>query len=169
MKKIILILFLVCAAFCMSACTNYNTSPVQIPNPWVDCNQDMELAKSTAGFGFPVNLKNYKIRAMKDMIEVRYMIDPDREVTIRKSAENMKTDENGLADISGDYNAYPVTETIRLKGEVPFLIRRDSSKIYVANFSAETGIYSIQCSQGLTINEIEQIYEIIAAADAPKW
>lgn len=168
MRNFISILFLVCTAFCMSACTNYNTGSNQIPNPWVDCNQNMKLAQKTAGFGFPVDLKNYKIRAMKDMIEVTYMIDTNREVTIRKSAENVKTDENGLADISGDYNVYPVTETIRLNGEVPFLIRRDNDKIYVANFSAEAGLYSMQCPQGLSLDEIEKIYEIIADADAPK-
>lgn len=163
--KNVIIVSLICLTVGLCGCTN-NTSNVLIPNPWVECNRDLVKAKSIAGFSFPIDLKNVKIRAMKDMIEITYPIAPDREVVIRKASEtNFKTDKNGIADISGDYNNYPVMETIKLYDSVPMNLKRDNDRIYVANFSADQGLYSISCAKGLTLDELKEIYTLIAHAE----
>lgn len=168
-----LILTAICImGFCLvSACTNEeimssqsNTAPVQIPNPWKDCGQDLNLAAKTAGFTLPMKLSNYTVRAMKDMIEVTYPLDEFRDVTIRKSSTEIN---NG--DISGDYNIYPVKEDVKLDNGVIITIRRDNKKIYVMYFSAEQGYYSASCKYGMTLDEVQKIYEILAEVEAPEF
>lgn len=154
-------LFLSIICFCsllLAGCTE-NT---QIANPWSDCNDNLTQAAKIAGFKFPLLLSNYTVRAMKDMIEITYPLDEFREVTVRKSLTN----ETG--DISGDYNKYPKNETIIIKGGVPIEIRGDKDKIYVINMSAYTGYYSARCEKGMSLKEVEGIYEIIRTAEDAK-
>ena len=84
----------ICSLFVIftTACTN--SSYVGMPNPWIDCGQDLKCAKNKAGFNFPVELSNCNIRAMEDMIEVEYPFN-NKEVTIRKT-----TKYDGIGDIS---------------------------------------------------------------------
>lgn len=160
MKKVkSFILCIFCALFTVG-CTNNGV--VQIANPWVDCERDYNYAKQTAGFEFPLKLDNYKIRAMKDMIEVIYKIDNDRTVVIRKST--ISND----GDISGVYNTYPINKETKLSNGVVFNTRGDENKIYVANMSASSGHYSIYCEKGLTLEELEKLYKVLAEAETEK-
>ena len=78
-----------------------------MPNPWIDCNDDIYCASQKAGYNFPLRVQNYSVRAMKDMIEIIFPLDKKRTVTVRKSqAADGKWDENGIIDISGVYNNY---------------------------------------------------------------
>ena len=95
-----------------------------IPNPWTECNDDIYCAANIAGFNFPLRINNYSVRAMKGMMELKFPINKKRTVTVRKSTlSDGKFDKNGIADISGDYNNYPVNKTIWIERAVPFNIR----------------------------------------------
>lgn len=160
MKKIVVFIGLILVTAFGSGCTSENM--VQMPNPWVDCGDNLQKAANVAGFRFPLVLSNYQVRAMKDMFEITYPLDEKRSVTVRKSESN----ETG--DISGDYKKYSVNKTVMLKGAVPVEIRGDGEKVYVINMAGSSGYYSARCPQGMTMREVEGIYEVIAEAEAPK-
>lgn len=148
---------------------NFNQKLSAMPNPWINCNDDMSCASAKAGFNFPLRVKNYSVRAMEDMIEITFPLDKKRNVTVRKSQVYYgNTDENGIGDTSGVYINYPVNKTISLKNGVMFNVRGEKNTFYVANFAAENGYYSIYCKQGLNLNDINKLYEIIAEAEAPR-
>lgn len=159
MKNFFIAVFLVFVSLSFSACSK---SAMLLPNPWVECQDNLEKAKKVAGFEFPLLLSNYQVRAMKDMIEIIFPLDEYRSVIVRKS-ENVNGD-----DISGVYNNYPVNKEISLKNGVLMNIRGDNNKIYVMNMSASSGYYSAFCDKGMSLKEIEGIYKVISEAESPK-
>ena len=164
MKKL---LFLLLTFFILIGCAQ--TEPVEekpkligMANPWTDCGKDLKQAAEIAGFTFPLVLSNCNVRAMKGMIEINYPLDDVRNVCVRKT-DTEKFSNNG--DISGVYNKYPVNKEYMLKNAVPLKIRGTEDKIYVMNIAASSGYYSAYCKEGMTIQEIEEIYNIIAEAE----
>lgn len=153
------------AALCGCTVPDENVSQtVQMPNPWYDCNDNLEQAAKIAGFKFPLVLSNYTVRAMKDMVEITYPLDETRYVTVRKSQEEI----NG-GDNSGDYNKYPQNDVFMLDNGVNLNVRRNGDKIYVMYFAAENGYFSARCEQGMSYKEVEGIYKVIAEVEAPKF
>lgn len=139
-----------------------------MPNPWVECGSDIRCGQEKAGFDFPLKVENYKIRAMKDMFEFRFLLDGKRNVIVRKSVTpEGEPDENGIIDISGDYNQYPINKTITLENGVKFSVRGEEDSYQVVNFAAETGYYSIRCEEGLHLADIEYFYTLLEEAEAP--
>lgn len=162
MKKV----FIVC--FLMVALNAYSAQ--SMINPWVDCGSDMSCGAQKAGFNFPLNVENYTVRAMEGMLELRFPLNDGRKVIIRKAQTfDGKADENGIIDISGDYNQYPVNKTVTLDNGVKFSVRGEEDKYKVVNFAAETGYYSIICNEGLNSADIEYFYELLSEAEAPKY
>ena len=163
MKKLIFLLltfFVLVGCFAKKA--EQQSTFVGMANPWTDCGTDFEQASLIAGFSFPLKLSNCDVRAMKDMIEINYQLDEARSVCVRKTdTEKFVYD----GDISGVYIEYPVNKEIMLKDAVPLKIRGTEDKIYVMNMSASGGYYSAYCKDGMSLQEIEQIYEIIAEAE----
>jgi len=142
---------------------------VAMPNPWTDCGEDLTCGAKTAGFSFPLRVKNRTVRAMKDMMEIRFPLDEKRTVIVRKSVlPDGKADENGIIDISGDYNNYPVNRTVTIDNGVKFAVRGDENSYKVASFAAETGYYGILCDEGLTLDDIRRFYDLLSEAEAPK-
>ena len=78
-------------------------------------------------------------------------------------------DENGIIDISGDYNHYPVNKTITLENGVKFAVRGDEDNYKVANFATESGYYSIICTEGMKLQDIEHFYKLLEEAEAPRF
>ena len=137
-----------------------------IPNPWVDCGDDISCGAQKAGFNFPLLVKNYSVRAMEDMMEIKFPIDKKRNVMIRKSIYYTgKTDDNGIGDNSGVYENYPVNKTISLKNGVMLNVRGNKNKFYVVNFAAETGYYSLYSKDGMTLKDINNLYNLIREAE----
>ena len=162
MKKV----FIVC--FLMVALNAYSAQ--SMINPWVDCGSDMSCGAQKAGFNFPLQVKEYTVRAMEGMLELRFPLKDGRKVIIRKAQTfDGKADENGIIDISGDYNQYPVNKTVTLDNGVKFSVRGEEDKYKVVNFAAETGYYSIICNEGLNSADIEYFYELLSEAEAPKY
>ena len=158
------IFYLLCCVIMLSACTQKFQTLIGMPNLWTDCRDNLECAGKIAGFEFPLILSNLQVRAMKDMIEVTYPLDEFRDVVVHKTTEDLYN----KIDISGDYNNYPIKDTLTLDNEVNLLVRRDNNLIYVAYLGASTGYYSINCSKGMTKKELQQVYSIIAEVEAPK-
>lgn len=148
-----------------------NLSSAQaMPNPWIDCGKDMSCGAVKVGFDFPLKVENYTVRAMDDMFELRFPLDEKRNVIVRKSLTPEGTpDENGIIDISGDYNRYPINKTVTLENGVKFSVRGEEDNYKVINFAAETGYYSIMCDQGLKLTDIEHFYKLLEEAEAPKY
>ena len=140
-----------------------------MPNPWTDCGEDINCGAEIAGFNFPLKVENYTVRAMKDMFEFRFSLDDTRSVIVRKSEmPGGEADENGIIDISGDYNTYPINKTITLENSVKFSVKGEEDNYRVVNFAAESGYYSIICDEGLSLNDIEYFYKLLEDAEAPK-
>ena len=120
MKKIFFVIILSIFAIFL---VNFNQNLSAMQNPWIDCNDDISCAAAKAGFNFPLRVQNYTVRAMNDMIEITFPLDKKRTVTVRKSQLfDGVADKNGIKDISGDYNIYPVNKSISLKNGVIFKI-----------------------------------------------
>ena len=64
MKKISLI---ICLVIINMAIVKNITA---MPNPWIDCADDIICGAKKAGFNFPVNVTNYTVRAMEGMLEL---------------------------------------------------------------------------------------------------
>ena len=154
--------------FCFAIITFATYSAQSMVNPWIDCGNDIYCGAKKAGFDFPLKVKNYTVRAMEGMLELRFSLDDGRKVTVRKALEfEGSADENGIIDISGDYNHYPVSKTIMIKNRVKFSVRGKEDSYKVVNFAAETGYYSIICDDGLKLEDIEYFYELLKDAEAP--
>lgn len=163
MKKVFFIIILVIAFVSISQ------KSFAIPNPWINCNDDISCGAKQAGFNFPLRIKNYSVRAMKDMFEISFPLDKKRSVTVRKSqAFDGVADSNGIVDISGVYNNYSVNQTIRLKSGIPFSVRGEKKKFYVSSFAADTGYYSFYCEKGLKKKDLEYFYKLLEEAEAPR-
>ena len=161
MKKIILVITLCILTIITSACTDNQL--IGMPNPWKECLDSMECATKVAGFKFPLTLSNYTVRAMKGMFEVTYPLDETRNVTVRKSFD----EENGF-DNSGDYTKYENNGTLKLSNGVEINTRGNGDKINVMYFAAESGVYSARCAQGMTAEEAEGVFKVIAEAESSK-
>ena len=158
MKKLSFLIFFVLFGFCC------NQASYGIPNPWIDCGDDISCGAKKAGFNLPLRVNNYSVRAMEDMIEIKFPLDKKRMVTIRKS--QLYYGNNG--DNSGVFYNYPVNKTITLKNGILFNTKGDRKNIYVTNFAAESGYYSAFCEKGLSLKDINKLYEILAEAEAPR-
>lgn len=127
-----------------------------LPNPWTECGADIGCGAQKAGFDFPLKVENYTVRAMDGMLEIRFPLDENRKVIVRKSVTPTGApDKDGIIDISGDYNQYPVNKTVTLENGVRFSVRGDEDNYKVVNFAAETGYYGIMCNEGLNLKDIE--------------
>ena len=158
-----------CFGLCLIAMNMFAFKAIAMPNPWVDCGKNLECGAQKAGFEFPLRVENYTVRAMKDMIEIRFALDEKRNVIVRKSeTPKGEADENGIIDISGDYNHYPVNKTLTLENGVKFSVRGEEDNYKVVNFAAETGYYSIMCDKGLNLADIEHFYKLLEEAESPK-
>ena len=162
MKKFLYLVLLAFLALGTSACTD--TKLIGMQNPWTECAMNMHCASKIAGFNFPLTLSNYTVRAMKGVFEVTYPLDEFREVTVRKGMD----EENGL-DNSGDYTKYEHNKVLTLKNGVEINIRGNGDKINVMYFAAESGVFSARCAQGMTKEEVEGIYKVIAEAETSKY
>ena len=161
MKKFNLIFLIILTTVLFCGCTT--SSMCGMPNPWIECGDNLECAAKKAGFQFPLVLSNYQVRATFDMIEITYPLDEFRNVIVRKSL----TETDNL-DISGDYNKYPISDEVVLKSGVVINVRRDNTKYYVAYFAAESGVYSINCQKGMSLKELQGVFDVIEAAEASK-
>ena len=160
MKKILTLSIILSALFIYS-----NKSTEAIPNPWINCKDDISCGAKKAGFNLPLRVENYKVRAMKGMIEISFPY-KKQNITIRKSESYKgKADSNGIKDISGNYNKYPINKTILIQKAVPFNVRGEKNKFYVANFAADTGYYSIISDKGLTLKDINHFYNLLEEAE----
>ena len=163
MKKL---LFLLLTFFVLAGCSSKTVEEkpmfVGMANPWTDCGTNFNQAAQIAGFTFPLKLPKCDIRAMKNMIEINYPLDQTRIVCVRKT-DTESFSNNG--DISGVYIEYPVNEEIMLQNSVPIKVRGTGDKIYVMNMAASNGYYSAYCKDGMSLQEVENIYNIIADAE----
>ena len=132
-----------------------------IPNPWIDCEDDISCGAKKAGFNLPIRVKNYSVRAMDGLLEIDFPLDKKRNVSLRKSE---KYDNN----LSGVYEIYPINKTITLNNGVMFNVRGNKNKFYVANFAAETGYYSIYSKEGMKLKDINYFYKLLEEAEAPR-
>ena len=163
MKKLLfLLLAFVVLVGCSGKTIEEKPMLVGMANPWTDCGTNFSQAAEIAGFTFPLKLSNCDVRAMKNMIEINYPLDQTRTVCVRKTATN-EFSNNG--DISGVYIEYPVNEEIILQNSVPIKVRGTGDKIYVMNMAASSGYYSAYCKDGMSLQDIEGIYNIIAEAE----
>ena len=161
MKKLCLICLIVSSSIIFCACDG--EKPIGMPNPWSDCGKDSAAAQKIAGFPFEFAPNGYEIRAMNDIFEVRFPLDKNRIVSVRKTM-----DETNGGDCSGDYNKYPVNKEYTLPNTVVVNIRGNKELVNVMYFCAESGCYSVQSNEGMTYDEIYQVFKMIEKVEAAK-
>ena len=102
-------------------------------------------------------------------MELHFPLEDGRKVVVRKAVDfDGKADENGIIDISGDYNQYPINRTITLDNGVKFSVRGEEDNYKVTNFAAESGYYSISSHEGISKEDIEYLYDLLAEAESLK-
>ncbi len=131
-----------------------------MPNPWINCQDSLTKAAEISGFSFPLLLSNYTVRAMKDLIEIRYPLDETRYLLVRKGKKTFAHE-----DISGNYHYYPKTEKTVLDNQMTMTLRRDGQSVYVMLLTTDMYLYSVNCQKGMTLEEVRTIYQVIAEAE----
>ena len=140
-----------------------------MPNPWIECGDDISCGAKQAGFNFPLRIENYSVRAMNGMMEISFPLDKKRMVIARKAQVfDGPVLPNGIVDISGDYNKYKINKTTYLKNGIAFWTRGEKRKFYVAAFAAESAYYSFYCKKGLKKKDLEYFYKLLEEAEAPR-
>ena len=161
MKKIYLSILAILLTVCLGT--------FAMPNPWIECEDNISCGAKQAGFNFPLRVNNYSVRAMKGMIEISFPLNKKRKIIARKAQTfDGPILPNGIVDISGDYNKYKINKTTYLKNGIAFWTRGEKRKFYVAAFAAESGFYSFYCKQGLTTKDLERFYKMLEEAEAPR-
>ena len=160
-KKKYLSTFIILSTVCLNT--------FAMPNPWIECSDNIACGSRQAGFNFPLRVNNYSVRAMKGMLEISFPLDKKRIVLVRKAeiydGPNVS---NGIVDISGDYNKYKINKTTYLKNGIPFWTRGEKRKFYIVAFAAENAYYSFSCKQGLKQKDLEHLYKLLEEAEAPR-
>ena len=166
MKKILLLTTLIIFSTALILKTS------AMPNPWIDCGDDISFCAAKAGFNFPLRVENYSARAMKGMFEIRFPLKKlfsKNQITIRKVTSCKNEQKGGFCDTSGVYNDYPIDKEVKIKNGVSFKVKGKNSKFYVALFGAETGYYSIYSENGFSKRDLEYFYKILEEAEAPRF
>ncbi len=133
-----------------------------MPNPWIDCGDDISCGAGKAGFNMPLRVNKYSVRAMHDMLEITFPLDKKRNVALRKSMGYYGEETSGV------YIDYPIMKTIKLNGSTVLNVRGNKKRYYVASFAADSGYYSLYCEKGMNLDDINYLYNLIAEADGEK-
>ena len=165
MKKFLTMVLCAVIVLSMTACKGPQnssasvggTGQVQIPNPFVSC-EDLNNAAEIAGFEMtpPARLPNWvtdtEIRAMENkMIEIVYTGTEQQELRIRKA--------NGQDDISGQYGSFDTVEEIAVN-DLTVTVKGSSGKINVAIWTVGDHAFSVVSKGGM---EQEHITDLISS------
>ncbi len=159
MKKILL---LVMTVFVGSFAGILCQKSFAMPNPWIDCGDDISCGAGKAGFNMPLRVNKYNVRAMHDMLEITFPLDKKRTVALRKSTGYYGEETSGV------YVDYPFMRTIKLNSGTVLNVRGDKKRYYVATFAADSGYYSLYCEKGMNLDDINYLYGLIAEADGER-
>ena len=134
---------------------SYLTNVLGIKNPWIDCN-DLDEATDLSGLSIevPQNISGYHgryIQAIKDeMIQVVYGgKGEDAGLTIRKG--------KGQENISGVYSDFMEIVTISVDN-ISINTKGNDGLIYEADWTDTTNSYAIVTDNGITQDELIQLY-----------
>lgn len=153
----LILLLVMTAAIAMGTAACGSEPPVQIANPWVDCNSLAEAVKN-AGFTMeaPESIEGYGVTAYQncqdEIIQVVYLESEgsDKEIVVRKG----KVD-----NIAGDYNDYAKSSETTV-GAYKVTIKGNDDTVSLATWTADGYNYSVsvpQMSADEVISIIEQI------------
>lgn len=138
------------------------TETVEIPNPWVEC-QNIEDAEKTAGFGFFFASedfgKNFKLTGCRTipqiLLEADYS-DGEQIITVRQAP--------GTNDISGDYNCYDTEEEYvenSKEGSIKVTLRKNGDLVYSAIFTDGENSFSIYTEEGISEDAVRSIVKAV--------
>lgn len=144
------VIFCFLTLFCILCTTSCTYKDVKYQN----CKNDFLCAEKIAGFHFLPEISIIKIKAKKGKIEITSLLNKTKNVTITKSDEEF-------------FITKFLKEKLILDNGVEFLIKKENNIIKKAYLGAESGYFEIQSNDGLSKEEIQKIYEILAKAEAP--
>jgi len=160
MRKMTALLLAVMMVLGLAACGQKKEAPeeetAQIPNPMTE-HETMAEAAEAAGFEMtvPETVEGYGDRIIQDisgeMIQVVFL-DGDDRLTLRKA--------EGDEDISGDYNNYPGTRSVRV-GERSVTMRGTDSEISVATWTDGDYAFSVTSDRPVSEEEMAALVEKI--------
>lgn len=128
---------------------------VQIPNPWVDC-ENLEEAEKITGFSFkiPEEIEGYSdifIQVMNDeLIQVTYQDDESEETVVLRKGRSSD-------DVSGDYNKYEESKQTMVN-EYQVTEKGNDGKVMLATWTNGDDSYSVNTS-GMSAEAIEEIIQ----------
>lgn len=154
LSAIMLLALASCKADAKEQSEALNSEGVQIPNPFIDC-ENIEEAQKIAGFDISVpkdiavDRGDRKIRAVEsEMIEIIYTDNAEQKLSIRKGI--------GEKDISGSYEAYEKTVEAAVDG-INAELKGNNDSFYVAVWTFDGYSFSVADKTGLTKEEMKAL------------
>ena len=128
-----------------------------LANPWQEC-ASMAQAESLAGFSFAIDdsalPEGYSREASYiqvvegEMLEVDYNGEHGGSICLRKAV--------GSDDVSGDYNEYGLTQTVRIAGH-DVTLRGADDAWYVVTWAHDGYAYAVTSTFALTTSQVEAL------------
>lgn len=128
-----------------------------LANPWQEC-ASMAQAESLAGFSFAIDASGLPegygpdaayIQVIKGtMLEVNYDGEHVGSICLRKAV--------GSDDVSGDYNEYGLTQTVRIT-EYDVTLRGANDAWYVVTWAHDGYAYAVTSTSSLTTSQVEAL------------
>lgn len=157
----------IAATMCCSASAAINNNTVNqsknktsiccsMPNPFTQCDENMEKAAKVAGFDFNLpKMSQFQSTARKGMIDVKIQNGDFDYIHFRKSTDS--------GNISGDYNKYNYTQVNDTRiSDLDAMFGIKDGKTFVVYWHANGFSYSITSDKGIsTENAIGEVLKVM--------
>lgn len=133
-----------------------------VANPWIDCGTLEEAAKIS---GFPMEAPDKVnghsitlVQAVKNnMMQAFYS---DKAIGVEGVKRTIIRKGVGKEDISGDYNKYEKTETVKV-GDQSVIMKSTKNKVYNITWVVEGYSFAIMSDEGLSTGDAAAITSIV--------
>lgn len=133
-----------------------------VANPWIDCGTLEEAAKIS---GFPMEAPDKVnghsitlVQAVKNnMMQAFYS---DKAIGVEGVKRTIIRKGVGKEDISGDYNKYEKTETVKV-GDQSVIMKSTKNKVYNITWVVEGYSFAIMSDEGLSTGDATAITSIV--------
>ena len=135
---------------------------VGMANPWVDFGTPEEASKAT-GFTMEVPDKfdgnpRTLVQAIKnEMMQVFYS---DKAIGLEGTKKTIIRKSNKKGDISGDYNDYKKTETVKVN-DIEATFKGDGTKVFNITWTAGDYSYAIMSDTGISSGEAMTMVSLV--------
>lgn len=151
-------------AFCLlAAAWPFALAGAQTNEDWTECGTDVACAEQTAGFSFPLQVTDYTLRAARGLLEISFPLDTARNVRVIKT----ETEPAEIHALGEGLQPALKESPLQLPDGITVTVFSDNQNTYLMHFGASGGFYTAYCLEGLTTDDMNHIYRLIAEAETP--